>query len=214
MSAILGEAYKFCANDFWLIPFVDDLVLLASSREKANEILIKLMAILKEFDLEFSSLKSEGMIFTPGGRCSPFDTLSTDLCLGDKALKIAGAFKYLGTWLDPTLKPGKHLAVVEERAWLATLETAKLIRHLNVTKSFGYSVLNRSLVESQLYGLELFPASGAPVINRVCRVFLSALFNSRLTLQAQLLISSCVCYQPRRLYSNTDGFSCDAWKGI
>jgi hypothetical protein len=32
------------------------------------------------------------------------------------------------------------------------------------------------LVESQLYGIELFPASGAPVINRVRRGFFNALF--------------------------------------
>jgi hypothetical protein len=72
MSVVPGEGYRFCADDFWLIAFADDLVLLASSREKANEILSKLMEILKDFDLEFSAIKSEGMIFTPGGaaRCS------------------------------------------------------------------------------------------------------------------------------------------------
>jgi hypothetical protein len=96
--------------------------------------------------------------------------------LGDEALKLVGAFKYLGTWLEPSLKLGKHLAVVEERARLATLETPKLVRHLNITESQRYSVLYRSLVESQLYGIELFPASGAPVINRVRRVFLNTLF--------------------------------------
>ncbi len=176
MSAVPGEDYKFCADDFWLIAFADDLVLLASSREKANEILAKLTNILAEFDLEFSAVKSEGMVFTPGGRCSSFDTLSTDISLGAEALKLVGAFKYLGTWLEPSLKPGKHLAVVEERARLATLETTKLVRQLNITESHRYGLLYRSLVESQLYGTELFPASGAPVINRVRRGFLNALF--------------------------------------
>jgi hypothetical protein len=65
---------------------------------------------------------------------------------------------------------------VEERARLATLEAAKMIRQLEITETFRFSVLYTSLVESQLYGIELFPASGAPVINRVRRVFLAALF--------------------------------------
>jgi hypothetical protein len=169
--------YTFCADDFWLIAFADDLVVLASSLSRANEVLSQLVAILSEFDLEFSAIKSEGMIFTPGGRCSSFDVLSTNLNIGEEALKIVGAFKYLGIWVEANMKHAKHLAVMEERARLATLETTKLARQLEVTEPHRFTLLYRAFVESQLHGMELFPACGIDVIHRVRRLFLASLFD-------------------------------------
>jgi hypothetical protein len=176
-SAFPGENYVFNANDFWLIAFADDLVVLASSQQKANEVLNQLMGILKEFDLEFSTVKSEGMVFTPGGRCSSFDVFSTTLSLGEEAFKLVGAFKYLGIWIEPSLKLGTHLAAVEERSRMAALETIKLIRQLNIREPRRYSTLYRSFVESQLYGIELFPATGATSIHRVRRLFIADLYD-------------------------------------
>jgi hypothetical protein len=176
-SPFPGEGYTFRAEDFWLIAFADDLVVLASSLTRANEVLATLMEILRDFDLEFNAVKSEGMIFTPGGRCGTFDVLSTGLCLGEEALKVVGAFKYLGIWLEPTLKLGKHLAATEERARLATLETVKITTELNITDPLRLSTFYRAYVESQLYGVELFPASAVPVINRVRRSFFTSLYN-------------------------------------
>jgi hypothetical protein len=95
--------------------------------------------------------------------------------LGEEALKLVGAFKYLGTWLEPSLKHGKHLAVMEERARIATGETVKVIRNLDIRESRRFSMLYRALVESQMYGIELFPACAAPVLSRVRRVFLASL---------------------------------------
>ncbi len=176
-SPFPDENYTFCAEDYWLIAFADDLVLLASSLDKANEVLSQLMDILKDFDLEFSALKSEGMVFTPGGRCGSFDILTSNLHLGEESLKIVGAFKYLGIWLEPSLKYGKHLAMVEERARMATLETAKLLWELDIVEPRRLSILYRAFVESQLYGLELFPACAVPTINRVRRTFWTTVYN-------------------------------------
>ncbi len=176
-SPFPGQDYMFHADDFWIIAFADDLVVLASSQQKANEVLAQLMGILKSFDLEFSTIKSEGMVFTPGGRCSSFDTFSTTLSLGEEALKIVGTFKYLGIWFDPGLKFGTHLAAVEERSRLATLEAVKLIQRLNIIKPRRYLVLYRAFVESQLYGMELFPASGIQVLHRVRRLFVANLYD-------------------------------------
>jgi hypothetical protein len=80
-SPFPGNENTFCAEDFWLIAFADDLVLLASSLQKANEVLTQLMDILKIFDLEFSAIKSEGIVFTPGGSCDSFDILASNLHL-------------------------------------------------------------------------------------------------------------------------------------
>jgi hypothetical protein len=176
-SPFPGRDYVFRADDFWLIAFADDLVVLASSLQKANEILAQLMLILKDYDLEFSAVKSEGMVFTPGGRCSSFDVLSTSLHLGNESLKIVGAFKYLGTWVEPSLKYGAHLAAVEERSRLASAETVKLAHQLNITEPRRYAVLYRAFVESQLYGMELFPSTGESVIHRVRRLFLADLYD-------------------------------------
>ncbi len=176
-SPFPGQNYVFRADDFWLIAFADDLVVLASSQQKANEVLAQLMEILKSFDLEFSTVKSEGMVFTPGGRCSSFDIFSTTLSLGEEALKIVGAFKYLGIWTEPSMKFGTHLAAVEERSRMASLETIKLIRQLGINEPRRYATLYRSFVESQLYGIELFPATGTQVIHRVRRLFLASLYD-------------------------------------
>jgi hypothetical protein len=116
------------------------------------------------------------MVFTPGGRCSTFDTFSSSLSLDEEALKIVGAFKYLGVWLDSTTKFGRHLAVVEERARLASLETVKLAWKLEITDTKRFSILYRSLVESQLFGSELFPSSAVSVLKRVRRLFIAYLF--------------------------------------
>jgi hypothetical protein len=171
-----SENYRYCADDFWLIAFADDLVILASSLLRANEILEQLVRILSDFDLEFSAVKSEGMIFTPGGRSSTFDVLSTSLSIREESLKIVGAFKYLGIWIESDMKFGKHLAVMEERARLATLETTKLARQLDITEMHRFTVLYRAFVESQLHGMELFPSSGIDVIHRVRRYFIAVLF--------------------------------------
>ncbi len=176
-SPFPSDNYIFNADDFWLIAFADDLVVLASSQEKANSVLAQLMDILKEFDLEFSTLKSEGMIFTPGGRCSSFDIFTSNFNLGEEQLKLVGAFKYLGVWVEPSLKFGKHLAMVEERARLATLETGKLAQELLITQPRRLAILFKALVESQLYGLELFPASAETTINRVRRTFLNTIYS-------------------------------------
>jgi hypothetical protein len=176
-SPFPGNGYQFRAEDFWLIAFADDLVLLASSLDKANEILTQLMDILKVFDLEFSAIKSEGIVFTPGGRSSSFDILTSNLHLGDESLKIVGAFKYLGIWLEPSLKFGKHLAMVEERARLATIETVKLIYELDIRDSHRIAVLYRAFVESQLYGMELFPACAETTVSRVRRHFWTTIYS-------------------------------------
>ncbi len=176
-SPFPDERYTFCAEDFWLIAFADDLVLLASSLDKANKVLSQLMSILNYSDLEFSVLKSEGMVFTPGGRCGSFDILTSNIHLGEESLKIVGAFKFLGILLEPSLKYGKHLAMVEERARMATLETAKLLWELNIMESRRLSILYRAFVESQLYGLELFPACTVPTINRVRCLFWTSVYN-------------------------------------
>ncbi len=176
-SPFPGDEYTFRAEDFWLIAFADDLVLLASSLDKANEVLSQLMDILKAFDLEFSAVKSEGIVFTPGGRCASFDVLTSNLHLGEESLKLVGAFKYLGIWLEPSLKYGKHLAMVEERARLATLETTKLVHELEIREPHRFTTLYRAFVESQLYGLELFPACAVPTINRVRRQFWTSIYN-------------------------------------
>ncbi len=176
-SPFPDREYVFRAEDFWLIAFADDLVVLASSLHRANEVLDQLRLILKEFDLEFSAIKSEGMVFTPGGRCSSFDILSTSLLIGEESLKIVGAFKYLGIWIEPSLKMGKHLAVMEERARLAAMETTRLAHQLQITTPQRFTVLYRAFVESQLHGMELFPASGEQVVHRVRRLFLAALYD-------------------------------------
>jgi hypothetical protein len=176
-SPFPGEGYIFRENDFWLIAFADDLVVLASSLQRANEILAQLIDILSSFDLEFSAIKSEGMVFTPGGRCSSFDVLSSSLNLGDESLKIVGAFKYLGIWLEPSLKFDKHLAMMEERARLATLETVRIMGQLEIVEPRRFAILYRAFVESQLYGMELFPACAVPVIDRVRRVFFASVYN-------------------------------------
>jgi hypothetical protein len=176
-SPFPDNEYTFRAEDFWLIAYADDLVLLASSLQKANEVLSQLMEILKVFDLEFSAVKSEGIVFTPGGRCGSFDILSSNLHLGEESLKIVGAFKYLGVWLEPSLKYGQHLAMVEERARLATLETVKLVNELDIREPHRFSILYRSFVESQLYGMELFPACAVPTINRVRRHFWASIYS-------------------------------------
>jgi hypothetical protein len=160
-----------------LIAFADDLALMASSLDKANEVLAQLIDILKVFDLEFSAIKSEGIVFTPGGRCGSFDILTSNLHLGEESLKIVGAFKYLGIWLEPSLKYGKHLAMVEERARMATLETVKLVNELDIKEPHRLSMLYRAFVESQLYGLELFPAGAVQTISRVRRQFWTSVYN-------------------------------------
>ncbi len=175
-SPFPGKDYVFRSDDFWLIAFADNLVVVASSLQKANEVLTQLITILKDFDLEFSAVKLEGMVFTPGGRCSSFDTLSTSLHLGNESLKIVGSFKYLGTWIKPSLKFGAHLAAVEERSRLASLQTVKLAYQLNITEPHRYAVLYRAFIESQLYGMELFPATAEPVIHRIRRLFLEDLY--------------------------------------
>jgi hypothetical protein len=175
-SPFPDKDYVFRADDFWLLAFADDLVVLASSLQKANEVLAQLMSILEPFDLEFSAVKSEGMVFTPGGRCSSFDVLSTNLNLGNEALKIVGKFKYLGVWVEPSLKFGAHLAAVEERARLASLETIKLILDLDILAPRRYAVLYRAFVESQLFGIELFPATSVDTLHRVRRLFLTDLY--------------------------------------
>ncbi len=176
-SPFPDKDYSFRAEDFWLIAFADDLALIASSLDKANEVLAQLMDILKVFDLEFSALKSEGIVFTPGGRCGSFDIFTSNLRLGEESLKIVGAFKYLGIWLEPSLQYGKHLAMVEERARMATLEATKLVFHLDIKEPHRLTMLYRAFVESQLYGLELFPASAVQTINRVRRCFWASIYS-------------------------------------
>jgi hypothetical protein len=56
------------------------------------------------------------------------------------------------------------------------METVKITWKLNITDSKRYSLLYRSLVESQLFGTELFPSCAVPVLKRVRRTFIAYLF--------------------------------------
>ena len=61
-------------------------------------------------------------------------------------------------WLTPDLKYGVHLAAMDEKARLASLETAGILRNLEVRNWTRLSLFFSMFVESQYFGMELLPA--------------------------------------------------------
>ena len=165
--------YVFSFGSFWIIGFADDIVIIGFSKATLNNVLDRLISILSIFDMSVSEEKTEVVSFQPSGRAS---SGPSGLKVGDVDLKLVNMFKYLGVWLSADLKFGHHLTVVEERARLASLETANLLRLLEVRSLSRLKLYYRCFVESQFYGVELFPVEAEKRIHRTRTCFLSGIF--------------------------------------
>ena len=152
------EGFMFSFESFWFVAFADDLVVLSSSKAKLNVVLGKLAEVLRVFDLIISETKSEGMTFTPGGRIVLIDQGNSGTKIGNHDVVFVPKFKYLGVWLTPDLKYGVHLAAMDEKARLASIEMAGILRNLEVKKWSKLSLFFTMFVESQYFGMELLPA--------------------------------------------------------
>ena len=172
-----GDSFVFSMGSFWFIAFADDLVILSASKETLNAVLENLRVALDVFDLVISESKSEGMSFTPGGRILLIDKGNSGVKLGSHSIAFVSKFKYLGFWITPDLKHGTHLAAMDERARLASLEMAGILRNLEVSSWSKLRTFYCMFVESQFFGMELFPHSASENMKSARCFFLNKVLN-------------------------------------
>ncbi len=155
--------------------FADDLAVACPSTIHLSRCLTKIKAILVRLWLVISLKKTEVVTFTGPGPRRPRRGLPVRI--GQETIPPAQSFKYLGVVISSNGHLSVHLRAVFSKAKVAGFEVAKLMRRLKINDVNRLRCFLQCFVDSQFYGLELFPLHAAQNIDTARKIFMCTLFN-------------------------------------
>ncbi len=160
-EVICPSAFPWCGvpfkiDDVWILAYADDLVILSPSRIKLASVLSLLEERFAEYNLSINLNKTEIMTFFPRGcRHDPQSTIT----LRGHSLSQVSRFNYLGVLLSDTSSLTLHVDLILQRAKISLHKTVELLQQLQIHDLSRLRCYFTSLIQSQLYGLELIPHS-------------------------------------------------------
>lgn len=171
----LGVYYGSGADDrIAVLAYADDLVLIASTKEKLQMELDVLRKYCQKWRLSVNVSKTKSMVFKRNAQCRHTDI---SVKFGDMLVEQVKSYKYLGVYVDEILSYSRHHAEINasaSRALGAIIQKTKELKDISYN---AYNELVRSCVFSILdYGAELagfkHPKSIDDVLHRACRYFM------------------------------------------
>jgi hypothetical protein len=169
------QTFLFRWVSIWVIAFADDLAIASASSVRLTRCLTKLKTILQRLWLAISLKKTEVVTFTSAGQRRPRRGLPVRV--GRDIVPPAQSFKYLGVTISSQGRLTVHERAVASKAKVSGFEVAKLMRRLGVRDVKRLRAYMQCFVDSQFYGLELFPLHMSQSIDASRKTFLCTLFN-------------------------------------
>ncbi len=171
-----GQPRALNLGHFWLIAFVDDVVILSTSFIELQTVFSKLFAELKKFNLAMNLVETESLMFVPP-RVRTAGPNSQVFEINGVKLGQVNKFKYLGIFVNARWGFSGHITRMQGRAEAAAAELIRLATRLDIRKPDRLATYFRVLVDSQWHGLELLPVAVIKEIESVRAHFTNHLFN-------------------------------------
>ncbi len=170
------QSFTFRWASIWIIAFADDLAVACPSAPRLSHCLTRLRNALEKLWLIISLKKTEVVTFT--AQCTRRLRRVCPIRIGQSIVPTAFSFKYLGVHftISANGQLQTHQKAVFARAKVSAHEVAKLMRKLEVTSLPRLSSYLQAFVDSQFYGIELFPLHVALDVDKARKIYLCSCF--------------------------------------
>lgn len=159
-----GKCFYFSKLNLWIIVYADDLVVISPSFEQINRFMTLFSELIAQFKMEVSIVKTVGLKF---GLPRFSNIFQGSPIFNSSPLELVDSFSYLGVRLVPSLSFDLHLTAVTARAKAAAVKCASVLDSLSISCLRRFRLYYLSFVQSQLYGIELFPASSIAKVSSI-----------------------------------------------